>query len=269
VKVVAFINRKGGVSKTSSCMHLSWPLAQRGKRVLLVDLDSQANLTEGMLGVKAAAGLGPRQTVAALFDEAGGPPARELVVPTPFAGVSILPGHGETEEHYIKRPWEAGPLQYALRDALAELAGDFDLVLCDCPPNALLTSWAALAAADGVVVPLLAEEFAAGGVAKIQEPIRRATRTVNPRLAVLGYLLTMFNKSLMVHLECEGDLRQTLGGAVFDAVVPLAKDFKEAVTVRKPVGAYRPRSAAARAVDALAVELLHRLERAAAAGRAA
>jgi chromosome partitioning protein len=269
VQTVAFINRKGGVSKTSSCMHLSWPLAQRGKRVLLVDLDSQANLTEGVLGLAAAAALAPRQTVAALFDDAGAPPAAELVVPTPFAGVSILPGHEATEEHYIKRPWECGPLQYALRDALAELAGRFDVVLCDCPPNVLLTSWAALAAADGVVVPLLAEEFAAGGVAKIQEPIRRAARSVNPRLTVLGYLLTMFNKSLMVHVEYEADLRQAMGPAVFDGVVPLAKDFKEAVTLRRPIGVYKPRSAAARAIDALAVELLHRLELAAAEGRAA
>jgi chromosome partitioning protein len=258
MQTVAFLNRKGGVSKTSSCMHLSWSLAKRGQRVLLVDLDSQANLTEGMLGLDSAA-LPARQTVAALFDEAGPPPTCELIVPTPFAGVSIMPGHGDTEDAYVKRPWETGPLQYALRDALTDVAPSYDIVLCDCPPNVLLTSWAALVAASGVVVPLLAEEFAAGGVAKIQEPIRRVQSGANPGLKLLGYLLTLYNKSLMVHVDYEADLRQAFGADVFAAVVPLATVFKEAVGVRKPIGVYKPRSAGAKAIDGLAGELLDRL----------
>lgn len=258
MQTVVFLNRKGGVSKTSSCMHLSWSLAKRGKRVLLVDLDSQANLTEGMLGLDSA-NLHPRQTVASLFDDIGPPPTGELIVATPYPGVAIIPGHDATEGHYIKTPWATGPLQYALRDALSEVAGSYDVVLCDCPPNVLLTSWAALIAADGVVVPLLAEEFAAGGVSKIQEPIKRAQSGPNPNLVMLGYLLTMYNKSLMIHVDYEADMRQSFGNDVFECVVPLATVFKEAVTAKKPVGAYKPKSAGAKAIDGLAGELLDRL----------
>lgn len=240
-------------------MHLSWALARRGLRVLLVDLDSQANLTEGMLGLESAK-LTPRQSVAALFDEAGPPPTAELILATPFAGIAILPGHEATEDHYIRAPWNEGPAQYALRDALDDVGASYDVCLCDCPPNVLLTSWSALVASAGVVVPLLAEEFAAGGVAKIQEPIHRCQAGPNRDLKLLGYLLTMFNKSLMVHVDYEADLRQLFGDDVFRCVVPLATVFKEAVGIRKPIGAYKPRSAGAKAIDGLAGELLDRLD---------
>jgi chromosome partitioning protein len=184
---------------------------------------------------------------------------RDLIMATPYPGIAILPGSDATEDFYVKRPWETGPLQFVLRDALGDVGTAYDLVLMDCPPNLLLPSWASLAASDAVCIPLQPEEFAAGGVAKMDRPIAEARRRINPQLVMIGYLMTMYNKSLLVHTSYEADLRQVYGDDVFRAVVPLAKDFKEAVTLKKPVGVYKPRSAAAKAIAGLAVELLDRL----------
>src|SRR5262249_1331342 len=143
---------------------------------------------------------------------------------------------------------------------MREVAADFDLALVDCPPHIYLCAWSAMVAAQGVVVPLQAEDYGAQGVAAIQDAIDHVRAGANPRLAVLGFLLTMYNKSLAVHSGYAADLRAIYGDTVFEAVVPHAKDFKEAVMLRKPVVAYKPRSAAAKAVAALADELLARLE---------
>jgi chromosome partitioning protein len=195
----------------------------------------------------------------------GAPP----IVPTAIAGVSLLPASEAMEDLNVTRPAQTGLLQYAIRDALVEVSGAFDLALIDCPPNVNLCSWAALAAADGVVVPLQAEDYGAQGVVSVQRSIREVQSGPNRSLDLLGYLVTMFNKSLLVHVAYEADLRQLYGANVFDAVIPLAKDFKEAVIKRLPVGGYKPRSIAARSVVALADETLARLDRAATARRVA
>ena len=138
------------------------------------------------------------------------------------------------------------------------MAAGFDLALIDCPPNVQLCSWAALVAADGVVVPLQAEDYGAQGLVAIRRSLARVTAEANPGLRLIGYLITMFNKSLGVHISYEADLRQVYGDDVFATVIPLAKDFKEAVILRQPVGIYKAASAAAKVIAGLADELLER-----------
>jgi chromosome partitioning protein len=260
MRTVAFLNKKGGVGKTSACHHLSGALARKGLRVLLVDADPQASLSQGLLGPELARALAPSGTIAAIFDDAGGPPTEALIRSTAIEGVSLLAGSEAMEDLNVTRPWETGPLQFALRDALAEVAGGFDMALIDCPPNVQLCSWAALVAADGVVVPLQAEDYGAQGLVAIRRSLARVRAEANPELQLIGYLIAMFNKSLGVHISYEADLRQVYGTDVFDTVIPLAKDFKEAVILRQPVGHYRPKSAAAKVVAGLADELLGRLQ---------
>ena len=115
MRTVAFLNKKGGVGKTSACHHLSGALARKGLRVLLVDADPQASLSQGLLGPELARALPPSGTIAAIFDEAGGPPVGELVRPTAVEGVSLLAGSEAMEDLNVTRPWETGPLQFALR----------------------------------------------------------------------------------------------------------------------------------------------------------
>jgi chromosome partitioning protein len=260
MQIVAFLNKKGGVGKTSTCHHLSGTLSQKGLRILLVDADPQASLTQGLVGPEVARAIPPHETIAALFDEVGGPPISGLIRPTDIPGVSLLAGSEAMEDLNVTKPWETGALQFALRDTLTEISGDFDLALIDCPPNVQLCSWAALVAAGGTVVPLQAEDYGAQGLVAIRRSLSQVRSEANPDLKLVGYLITMFNKSLGVHVSYEADLRQIYGDDVFRTVVPLAKDFKEAVIMRKPVGLYKPRSASAKAVVSLADELMERLE---------
>jgi chromosome partitioning protein len=260
VRTIAFLNKKGGVGKTSTCHHLAGTLGRRGLRILLVDADPQASLTQGLLGPEVARQLKPRETIAGLFDDAAEADMADLVRPVSVPGVALVAGSGRMDRFNALEPWTTGDAQYILRDALREVAGDFDLALIDCPPHIYLCAWTAMVAAHGIVVPLQAEDYGAQGVAAIQGSIDHVRSGANPRLAVLGFLLTMFNKSLAVHAGYAADLRAIYGDLVFDAVVPHAKDFKEAVMLRKPVVAYKPRSVASRAVEALADELLARLD---------
>jgi chromosome partitioning protein len=137
---------------------------------------------------------------------------------------------------------------------------DGTLVLIDGPPHIQLCGWAALVAAQGIVIPAQAEDYGAQGLVSILETIDQVRDLANPGLTVLGLLLTMFNKKLAVHGTYEANLRSLYGDDVFAVTVPLATDFKEAVTLRMPVARYKPRSAAAKAILALADELLSRLD---------
>ena len=121
-------------------------------------------------------------------------------------------------------------------------------------------AWSALVAADGVVVPLQPEDYGAQGMKSIRRTIARVRSEANAGLALVGYLVSMFNKALSVHVTYEGYLRELHGPDVFTCVVPLAKDFKEAVTFRKPIVEHKPKSAAAKATAALADEFLARLD---------
>lgn len=257
---IAFLNRKGGVGKSSCVHHLGGSLAKRGLRVLLVDADPQASLSQGLLGPEQTEALDPRETIAAIFDESGAIPAANLVRPAGFPNLSIIPGSEAAERFNDPSPWESGMRQFALRDTIAEVSAGYDVVLVDCPPHIQLWAWSALVAADGVVVPVQCEDYGAQGLKSIRRTITRVQEGINPRLALIGYLVTMWNKALSVHVTYEGYLRQLHGDDVFAAVFPLAKDYKEAVTYRRPIGEHKPKSAAAKAVDGIATELLARIE---------
>lgn len=259
-RTVAFLNKKGGVGKTSTVHHLGGTLARRGCRVLLVDADPQASLTQGLLGAEVAEDLDPSGTIAAIFDETGVASAGDLVRATPFANLCLLAGHEAAERYNEPEPWGTGMNQFILRDTIAEVACDFDLVLIDCPPHIQLWAWSALVAANGVVVPVQPEDYGAQGLKAIRRIITRVQGEVNRDLALVGYLVSMFNKSLSVHVTYEGFLRELHGVDVFETVIPHAKDYKEAVTYRKPIVEYKPKSAAAKSTAALADEFLARLE---------
>ena len=257
---VAMLNRKGGCGKTSTCHHLAGAFARDGLRVLLVDMDPQASLTQGIFGPQATEDLPDRSTVVSLFDDGLDPDPEAIIRPTPFEGIRIVPGSNALDDYNVPRPQETGEIQLTLRRFLKEAAGTFDVALIDCPPNLSLCSWAALLAADSVVVPVQAEDYGAQGIVYIQRAFDLALAHHNPRLRLAGYLVTMFNKSLGIHAAYDHQLRTLYGEQVFRTTVPLAKDFKEAVAARQPVGSYKPRSAATKAIKAVADELIERAE---------
>ncbi|MBX6315732.1 MAG: ParA family protein [Isosphaeraceae bacterium] len=254
---VVVLNRKGGVGKTSTCFHLAGTLAQGGRRVLLIDTDPQANLTEGLLGARVAEEIDPTYTVAALFQDAFLPDPSGLIRPTPFPGVHLLPGSEAMEE--VNEPRPAGnPRQTALRDFVGDIRDAYDVILIDCPPSMQLSSWASLVAGDGVLVPVQVEDFGGQGLKKINRALAQVRAEVNPGLILLGYLVTMYNKSLAIHAAYAEQLRAAYGELVFETAIPLSTDYKVAVTSGTPIALLKPRSIAAKAMSALAEELLAR-----------
>jgi chromosome partitioning protein len=257
--VVVLLNQKGGVGKTSCTHHLSGTLARMGRRVLLLDGDPQASLSQGLLGSDAARDLDPAETIFALYHSGADP--RRIVRPTGFDGIDLVPGHEMTTEYNTPRPHLTAHRehQFALREAVESVRGDYDIVLIDCPPNLHLCSWAALTAADRLVIPLQPEDYGSQGIRDVLESIRLVREHTNPGLGVLGYLVTMWNARRAIHKVYDENLRSLYGPLVFDARVPYAAEYPEAIAYRKPIAYYKPKGAPARAIQALADEVLARL----------
>jgi chromosome partitioning protein len=260
VPVVTMLNQKGGVGKTSSCHHLAGTLAKAGRRVLLVDNDPQASLTQGFWGPEATRGIDPDESVAALYAPHLVAIPEALIRPTGFENVSIVPGSEDLTRYNITPTADWARSDRGMADFLDEVRDVFDVVLIDCPPNLHLCSWAALVASDHLVVPVQAEDYGAQGLGPVQRSVQAVRSGPNPSLHLLGYLITMFDKRLGIHLAYETLLRQMYGPDVFAAAFPLAKDFKEAVASRRPISHYKPKGAPAKAAKAVADELLARIE---------
>jgi chromosome partitioning protein len=252
------LNQKGGVGKTSCTHHLSGTLAAvLGRRVLVVDADPQASLTQGWWGPAATRALDPGTTIASVL--AGDMPLPSRVVhDTGVEGLRILPGSREAAEYNTSKPLKADrATREALREFLAEVREDFDVVLIDCPPNLYGCSFAALAASEGLVVPLQPEDYGAQGIADVLDSLR-AVRGEGYRVDLLGYLLTMVSPRRALHQQYEANLRAVYGAQVFEARMPVLPEFPEAIAHRKTIVQYKPKGAAAKAVRAIAEELLAR-----------
>jgi chromosome partitioning protein len=254
----SFLNRKGGVGKTSSVFHLAGSYAHGGRKVLVCDLDPQASLSQGFFGPAYVESLPKHVTVAALFDDTLDPVPNEVIHGTSFPGIWVVPATNDLTDHNTPRPEESEG-QDALRDFLAEVKDHFDIVLIDCPPNLQLCSWAALLASDFVVVPVIPEDFSSQGLIYVQQAIDQAMTRKNPRLRLLGYMLTMCNRQLGIHKAYEKLLREQYGDLVLEVAFPLATAFKEAVSRRRPITEDKPKSVAAESILALAEEFLGRV----------
>ena len=254
--VAAALNRKGGSGKSSTVFHVGIELARRGLRTCLVDLDPQASLSMGLLGVSALE-IESARTVAGIYDQGFG--AGDLVMETGRTNLRLIAGHERLGSFNTPEPWNSGADQFLLRDAMAEILPDFDLILLDLPPHVQANAWSGLMTADGVVVPAPLEDFAILGVAAVLDSIDHAREAGNPRLRLLGLLPSMVSKTTSIHREYDATLRDAYPSDVFEATMPLAADFKLAVTKRMGVTEFKPRGVAAKACQAVADELLARL----------
>ena len=222
-------------------------------------MDPQASLTQAFIGPDAMRALSARQSIASLFGDDLAPAPSQLIRASSFPGISIVPGSVHLTSFNVPDPHRAPrDQQRAIAAFVAEARDGFDYILIDCPPNLHLCSWAALVASDSIVVPLQAEDFGSQGIASVLDSIEAVQAKANPRLRLLGYLLTMFNPRLAIHKAYEGTLRDLYGEQVFRTTIPYATDMKEAIALRKPIVAHKPRGASAKAIKALAGEIAER-----------
>ncbi len=254
---VTVLNLKGGVGKTSTCHHVGGTLARMGYRVLLLDNDPQASLTQGLLGPAAVDALMAWESVASLYDPVTVPVPAALVRPSGIEGLWLVPGSPLATPFNVLPADRWPELETGIRSFLGRASDDFDVCLVDNPPNLHLCSRASLVASDGLVVPLQAEDYGAQGLRPVMAALESA-REVNPTLRLLGLLVTMFDARLGIHQAYDTLLRESYGASVFATRIPLAKDFKEAVASRLPISHYKPKAAAAKATRAVADELVSR-----------
>lgn len=259
MSVITILNQKGGSAKTSTTHHLSGTLAAMGRRVLCLDNDPQASLSQGFWGPVAVRSLEPSETMATLYAGLGSFPS-QVIRPTGIDGVDLVPGSRHATEFNVPRPFDAPyEAQDCIREFLDEAKADYDLILIDCPPNLHLASWAALVAADYILVPLSPEDYASQGLVDVLESVDLVRSGPNPGLILLGYLLTRVQPRRTIHQLYEERLRALYGADVFTARVPESVDYVEAIARRLPVAQYKGKGAAAKAIRALAEEVEARI----------
>lgn len=257
--IVACLNQKGGVGKTTTTHNLAGTLGQGGLRVLAVDADPQASLTQGLLGPASTRALRSSLTITAILDGSDPDPA-SLLQNSALTGVRLVAGH-----HTAKRFNSAEPhrdpreLRLSLRRFLKEIEGDFDLIFIDCPPNLHTASWAALAASDSVLIPLMAEDYGCQGLIDVHESISAVAASDNPHLTILGYLITLFQSRRILHKSMEATLRSLYADLVFQTTIPNLNAFPAAVAHRTHVSQLREGGQAALLMQDLAEELVARV----------
>ena len=247
-KILAVVNQKGGVGKTTSCVNLVAALNEAGKRVLLCDFDPQANATSGM-GVDKTVSKGIYHVVI------GEVPAAEAVVHTRFGDVlpsnKALAGAGIELIGMEQR-------EFLLRNALNSLRDQYDFILIDCPPSLELLTLNALCAADAILVPVQGEYYALEGLSDLMNTVRLVRRSLNPNLELEGVLLTMFDGRTNLALQVAEEVKHYFPGKVFATVIPRNVRLSEAPSHGKPIMAYDRASRGAEAYTALAAEFLKR-----------
>ena len=249
--IYTLVNQKGGVGKTTTAINLGAYLAQLSQRVLIVDLDPQANATS-CLGVdKRAVQTG---TYEALLN--GDLPASSVLFNERLQ-LSLLPSSPSLAGAEVELVDESGR-EFRLKNALASLNGKYNYILIDCPPSlGLLTVNGLIAARDGVLVPVQCEYLALEGLGQLTQTIERVQSALFPGLRVRGVILTMFDPRTRLSADVVKEVNNHFPGQVFKSIVPRSIRLAEAPSYGLPISAYAPVSVGAQAYQSLAKELLN------------
>lgn len=250
-RIIAVVNQKGGVGKTTTTINLGAGLVEAGFRVLLVDIDPQGNASTGLGLDKHQRGL---TTYDLLLEEA---PIQNVLKSTGIDGLWIAPATTDLSSADIEMVANE-KRNYLLRDALYQREIDdfaFDYVLIDCPPSLSLLTLNALVAADSVLVPLQSEFYALEGLSQLLQTVREVRQMLNKKLRIEGIVLTMYDARNNLSRQVEADARENLGELVFQTVIPRNVRVSEAPSYALPVLEYDSESKGSQAYRSLALEL--------------
>lgn len=248
-KVYAIVNQKGGVGKTTSVINLGAYLASAGKKVLLIDLDPQANATSSLGVDKQTVEKGSYEVILGLVPSSG------ALLGNPTLGLTILPSSPALAGAEIELVDE-DQRESKLKLAIEPLLDKYEYILIDCPPSlSLLTINALLAAKDGVIIPVQCEYLALEGVGQLSLTLNKI-RGINPSMRIRGVVMTMFDNRTNLSTEVVNEVKKHFPDQVFEVVIPRSVRLAEAPSFGLPINVYAPTSTGAKAYAELARELL-------------
>lgn len=250
-KIIAILNQKGGVGKSTTAVNLSAALGARGKSVLLIDLDPQGNATSG-LGVDKTKIT--HDTYEVLIERTT---TTQAIIPDVCQGLDLMPATIHLAGAEVELVNEMAR-ENRLKNAVGSVRGKYDYVFIDCPPSLGLLTVNALVAADKLLIPIQCEFYALEGVTKLLESMNRVKNMLNPSLEIFGVLLTMYDNRTMLSRQVAEEVRKYFGVLVFDTLVPRTVKLSEAPSYGQPITEYDPTGKGAQAYWSLAEEVMKR-----------
>ena len=258
--VLVSSNRKGGCGKSTTVFNLGGEAARRKNRTLLIDCDPQASLSQSIkpFGSRIIEELPPERSVVALFDDHMNPDPELVIHATEFENIHIVPACDALTRFNFPDPTEHGFLQDSLTQFITEVAGDYEVVAIDTPPNLQMLTYASLVAADYCITPVSPEDFASQGIRAVRQFVETAQANRNNDLRWMGILLSMVQPRLGIHQVYEQVLRDSYSGFVIDCRIEVAAIYKECVAHKTPTTLMKPNVKAGKAVAALFDEVIER-----------
>ena len=246
-KIIAVVNQKGGVGKTTTAVNLTAALTEAGKKVLLCDFDPQANATSGL-------GVDKRKIHKSVYDViVNGVPVQDVIVKTKFC--DVLPSTADLAGATIELFSMAEP-NYRLAKALHPIKNNYDFIFIDCPPSLEILTLNSLAAADSILVPVQCEYYALEGLSDLMHTMRLVKKRINPNLDIFGVALTMFDGRTNFSTQVAQEVRRHFPGKVYATVIPRNVRLAEAPSHGLPVTVYDRSSRGANAYRAMADEII-------------
>lgn len=250
-KVIAIINQKGGVGKSTTAINLSAALGERNKKVLLIDLDPQGNATSG-LGVEKS------QVHQCIYDVLlNDVPIGDVVIKNVCQGLDLVPATINLAGAEVELVSEMAR-ENRLKDSVDFLRGGYDYIFIDCPPSLGLLTVNALVGADELIIPIQTEFYALEGVTKLLESMKRVKTRLNPKLDIFGILLTMYDGRTTLSRQVAAEVRNFFGTQVFETVIPRTVKLSEAPSYGIPICQYDPFGKGAVSYNNLAEEVMQR-----------
>ncbi len=246
-KIIAVVNQKGGVGKTTTAVNLTAALTEAGKKVLLCDFDPQANATSGL-------GVDKRKIHKSVYDViVNGVPVQDVIVKTNYG--DVLPSTADLAGATIELFSMAEP-NYRLAKALHPIKNNYDFIFIDCPPSLEILTLNSLAAADSILVPVQCEYYALEGLSDLMHTMRLVKKRINPNLDIFGVALTMFDGRTNFSTQVAQEVRRHFPGKVYATVIPRNVRLAEAPSHGLPVTVYDRSSRGANAYRAMADEII-------------